>query len=71
MLKQPKSPNNFGKQSVNRYHKKCNLKERLLFSKTELDKVFKILKIFDESKTPGINDLSLMPGVLLSSMKGH
>ena len=58
MLKRPKSPNNFGIQSVNNYHKKCNLKERLLFSKIEMDKVFKILKNFDESKTPGINDLS-------------
>ena len=31
---------------------------RLLFSKTESDNVFKILKHFDESKAPGIDDLS-------------
>ena len=33
-------------------------KERLLFSKIESDKVIKILKNFDESKVPGIDDLS-------------
>ena len=43
---------------MNNYYKKSNLKERLLFAKTDLDKVFKILKIFDESKAPGIDDLS-------------
>ena len=43
---------------MNNYYKKRNLKERLLFAKTDLDKVFKILKIFDESKAPGIDDLS-------------
>ena len=37
---------------------KGNLNQRLLFSKTESDKVFKILKDFDESKAPGIDDLS-------------
>ena len=47
MLKLPKPPNNFGIQSVNNYYKKCNLKERLLFSKTN-----------DENKAPGIDDLS-------------
>ena len=54
----PKPPNNFGIKSVNNYYKKCNLNEMLLFSKTESDRVFKILKIFDESKAPGIGDLS-------------
>ena len=34
------------------------MNERLLFSKIESDKVFKILKNFDESKAPGIDDLS-------------
>ena len=34
------------------------MKETLLFAKIESDKVFKILKIFDESKAPGIDDLS-------------
>ena len=58
VLKLPKPPNNFGIQSVNNYYKKCNLKERLLFAKIESDKVFKILKNFDESKAPGIDDLS-------------
>ena len=58
MLKLPKPPNNFGIQSVNNYYKKCNLKERLLFAKIESDKIFKILKNFDESKAPGIDDLS-------------
>ena len=42
---------------MNNRYKKCNLKERLLLSKPESDKVFKILKKFDESKAPGINDL--------------
>ena len=58
MLKLPKPPNNFGIQSVNNYCKKCNLKERLLFAKIELDKAFKILKYFYESKAPGTDDLS-------------
>ena len=58
VLKLPKPPNNFGIQSVNNYYKKWNLKERLLLAKIESDKVFKMLKIFDESKAPGINDLS-------------
>ena len=49
---------NLGIQSVNNYYKKCNLKERLLFAKIESDKVFKILKKFDESKAPCIDDLS-------------
>ena len=58
MLKLPKTPNNFGIQSVNNYYKKYSLKESLLFAKIESDKVFKILKDFDESKNPGIDDLS-------------
>ena len=58
MLKLPKTPNNFGIQSVNNYYKKFSLKKRLPFPKTELNKVFKILKKIDESKAPGINDLS-------------
>ena len=53
-----KTPNNFGIQSVNNYYKKCNLKERLLFAKIESDNTFKILKNIDESKAPGIYDLS-------------
>ena len=57
MLKLPKPPNNFGIQSVNNYYKKCNLKERLLFAKTDSDKVFETPKNFDESKAPGIDDL--------------
>ena len=55
VLKLLKPPNNFGIKSVNNY-KKCNLKERLQFSKIESGKVFKIIKNFDESKLPGIND---------------
>ena len=58
LLELPKPPNNFGIQSVNNnYYTTCNLKERLLFTKIEPDKVFKILKNFDESKAPGIDDL--------------
>ena len=58
MLKLAKPPNNFAIQSVNNYYKKCNLKERLQFSKIESAQVFKILKNFDESKAPVIDDLS-------------
>ena len=43
---------------MNNYYKECNLKERLLFAKIESDKVFKILKNFDESKAPVIDDQS-------------
>ena len=46
----PKPPYNFGIQSENSYYKKCNLKEKLLFAKIQSDKIFKILKTFDESK---------------------
>ena len=48
----------FGIQSVNNYYKKCNMKERLLFAKIESDRVFKIIKDFDESKAPDIDNLS-------------
>ena len=58
MLKLPKLSNNSGIQSMNNYYQKCNLKERLLFAKIESDKVFKILKGFDESKAPGIDNLA-------------
>ena len=58
MLKLPRPPNNFEIQSVKNYYKKCNLNERLLISKIESVKVFKILKSFDESKVPCIDDLS-------------
>ena len=58
MLKLPKPPNNLVIQSVKNYYKKCNLNERLLFSKIESDKVFKILKNFDESKAPSIDDFT-------------
>ena len=34
------------------------MKEKLLFAKIESDKVFEIIKNFDESKVPGIDDLS-------------
>ena len=58
MLKLPKPPNNFGIQSLDNYCKKCNLKEKLLLAKIESDKVFKILKSFDESKAPSIDDFT-------------
>ena len=45
-------------KSVNSYDKKCYLKENLLLAKIESDKIFKILKTFDESKAPGIDDFS-------------
>ena len=68
VFKLPKPPNNFGIQSVNNYYKKCNLKEKLLFSKIESHKLFKILKHFDESKSLGIDDhsgISLKDGASL------
>ena len=34
------------------------MKERLLFAKIESDRVFKIIKDFDESKAPDIDNLS-------------
>ena len=45
---------------MNNYYKKYNLIERLLFSEIDSGKVFKILKNFDESKAPGIEDLSII-----------
>ena len=53
-----KPPNNFGIQLVNNYYSKFKLKERLLFAKIESDEVIKILKTFDETKAPDIDDLS-------------
>ena len=47
---------------MNNYYKNCNVKERLLFAKIESDRVFKIIKNFDESKAPDIDNLS---GILL------
>ena len=43
---------------MNNYYKNCNVKERLLFAKIESDRVLKIIKNFDESKTPDIDNLS-------------
>ena len=45
-------------KSVNDYKKYYNLKKKLIFSKIQSDKVFKIPKDFDETKAPGIDDLS-------------
>ena len=58
LLKQPKSPNTFEMESVNNYYEKYNLKEKLIFTNIQSDKVFKILKNFDETKASGIDDLS-------------
>ena len=58
VLKLAKPPNNFGIQPVKNYYNECNLKKRLLFQNIESDKVFKMLKNLDESKAPGIVDLS-------------
>ena len=58
VLKLSKPPDIFGIQSMNNYYKKCNLKKNLLFSKTESDKVFKILKNLHKSKAACIDDLS-------------
>ena len=43
---------------MNNYYKNCNVKERLLFAKIESDRVLKIIKNFDESKAPDIDNLS-------------
>ena len=43
---------------MNNYYKNCNVKERLLFAKIESDRVLKIIKKFDESKAPDIDNLS-------------
>lgn len=46
VLKFPKPPSNSGIQSVNSYCKVYDLKEKFCVTKVQLDKVFKILKIF-------------------------
>ena len=45
-------------ESVNNYYKKYILKQKLIFAKIQSDKVFKILKDFDETKASGIDYLS-------------
>ena len=58
VLKLPKPPNSFGMESVNNYNEKYNLEEKLIFANIQTEKVFKILKNFDENKASGIDDLS-------------
>ena len=57
-LKLPKPPNNFEIESVNNYYKKHSLKEKLIYTDIQSDKVFKILKNFDEIKASGLDELS-------------
>ena len=57
-MKLPKLVNNFRKESVNNYYEKYSLKEKLISANIESDKVFKILKNFDETKCSGIDDRS-------------
>ena len=57
-LKLPKPPNNFEIESVNNYYKKHSLKEKLIYADIQSDKVFKILKNFDEIKASGLDELS-------------
>ena len=57
-MKLPKPVNNFRKESVNNYCEKYSLKEKLIFANIESDKVFKILKNFDEAKCSGIDEIS-------------
>lgn len=45
---------------VNNYHKKHNLKEKSILSKIQLEKLFKILENFEETKASDIDDLSGM-----------
>ena len=45
-------------ESINNYYEKYNLKEKLILANIQSDKVFKILKNFDEAKASGINVLS-------------
>ena len=52
-MKLPKPPNNFGMESINNYYEKYNLK-KLIFTNIQSEKVFKILKNFDETKASGI-----------------
>ena len=58
VLKLPRPSNNFGIKSMNNYYKKYNLTEKMIFANIQFDKVFKILKNFDETKASGIDDLS-------------
>ena len=58
VLKLPKPPNDFGTESVNNYNEKYNLKEKLILTNIQSDKVLKKLKNFDETKASGIDDLS-------------
>ena len=46
-------------ESVNNYYEKYNLKEKLIFTNIQSEKVFKILKNFDETKASGILMISL------------
>ena len=57
-MKLPKPPNNFEIESVNNYYKKHSLKEKLIYADIQSDKVFKILKNFDEIKASGLDELS-------------
>ena len=43
---------------MNNYYKKYNLTEKLIFANIQFDKVFRILKNFDETKASCIDDLS-------------
>ena len=45
-------------ESVNNYNKNYNLKEKLIFAKIQSNKLFKIPKSIDETKTWRIGDLS-------------
>ena len=71
VLKLPKPPNNFGMGSVNKHYAKHNSKEKLIFANIQSDKVFRILKNFDETKASGIDDLSgifLKDGAIIQSI---
>ena len=45
-------------ESVNNYYEKYNLKEKLISTNIQSDKVFKMLKNFYETKASSIDDLS-------------
>ena len=64
-MKLPKPPNNFGIESVNNYYKKYNLNEKSIFTTIQSDKVFKMLKHYDETKASGIDDFS---GIFLTDV---
>ena len=64
-MKLPKPPNNFGIESVSNYYKKYNLNEKSIFTNIQSDKVFKMLKNFDETKASGIDDFS---GIFLTDV---